>query len=155
MPSQPLDTGKLTTMGSKPGVGLEGLGPWLDERHEERVVEDNRRKSLIKLWEQIQPMVKDAVERVNAKLGAHSEYQLLLYEPNFFGRDYSGYGTEAKLLGGEVVGYDTIPFVVTKEAFYVAGLHHWGEGLAMPLDRVTAEVVVDTVADAVKSMICP
>jgi hypothetical protein len=94
-----------------------------------------------------------AVGRVNAKLGAHSEYQLLLYEPNFFGRDYSGYGTLAKLSGGKVWGYDTIPFVVTEEVFYVAGMHHWGEGLALPFDRVTIQVLSDAVADAVKEMI--
>ena len=58
-----------------------------------------------------------------------------------------------KNLFGGVGGYDTIPFVVTKEVFYVAGLHHWSEGIALPFDRVTVEVVANTVADAVKSMI--
>jgi hypothetical protein len=142
------------TVGTKrEDVGLEGLGPWLDQREAEKVAEENRRKRLVDTWQPLESIVKAALERVNAKLAAHSEYKLYLYDPNFFGRHYSGYGTIAKLVGETVVGYDDIPFVVTEDAFYVAGFHHWSEGFALPFDSVTVDGLADTVADAVKSMI--
>jgi hypothetical protein len=141
-------------VGRNPGDnGVEGLGPWLDQRQMEKTTEDNRRKQLVAIWEQVQPIVIEAVERVNAKLAAHSEFKLYLYGSDFFGRDYSGYGTLCKLAGGKLVGYDTIPFVVTEQVFYVAGLHNWGEGLELSFESVTVQVVADAVADAVKGMI--
>ena len=89
------------------GIGLEGLGVWLEQRQAEIEAggraEESRRAGLIARWTQLQPAVVESIERVNAKLAACSEYQLHLSgSPDFFG-EYAGYGSEYKLQGGRVI----------------------------------------------------
>jgi hypothetical protein len=140
------------------GIGLDELGHWLEQRRAESdtetAQEEARRKCLVARWTDLHPVVIEAIARVDAKLAERSRYRLnAISSPDFFGREYVGYGAEWKLVGREIDGYDTVPFVVTDDCFYVAGLHHWGEGLELPFDQVTVEAVADAVASAVKNMI--
>ena len=92
------------------------------------------------------------IELVNAKLAEHSNMYLIKSEPNYFGRERTGFGIECKL-NVPTTGYEDLPLVITEEGLYVAGFHHWGEGNMTPPHRLTVRGLADEIADGIKSLI--
>jgi len=137
-----------------PSAGLEGMGQWLDRRltaeETEKQQEEDRRNNLRALWVRFRPVVMQAVELVNAKLADHSRMHLISSEPDFFGRDYSGYGVVCTLMGENDI---KVPLAVTDDSLYVAGAYTWSEGQKIALDGLTVETLADEIADGLKGLL--
>jgi hypothetical protein len=147
-------------------MGLDGLGEYLDRRKTEdqanRQREEDRLNRLMALWQEIDPIVRQAVELVNSKLAPHQMY-VELSPLDFFGQERSAFGAMCKLHidGQSSLGlpYDGEQCVAVTghegegERLYAGGCHRWSEGIPLLLKELAADKLANVIADGVKSFL--
>lgn len=129
------------------------LGSLRQDEADEQHTEETRRGVLLSGWNDVAPLIDNALGQVNAVLTKHGYNSIELAAPQFNNTDASTYGAEGHIPG---INYGNLLIVLSDEMILHVNDNcggHWSEGHKVPLKHATVEGIASSIADVAKWLI--